>query len=243
MATAEELLALAKGELLVKESPPGSNHVKYNTDYYGREVRDTAAEHYPWCVVFLWWLFRQAGASALFYGGGRTASCAALLGYAKTHNLFVPDGYQPGDLVFLRFSAGRATPEHIGLVKEIHANGHLVTIEGNTGLGNDANGGQVQQRIRAPWQILGAYRPNYEEEDSMDQATFNKLADAWLERRATLSPSIQTEEGQAARAWAENAQIILGDTQGRKQYRSFCTREQVLLFLYRMVHSDSPNSL
>lgn len=71
----------------------------------------------------------------------------------------------------------------------------------------------------------------------MDQAAFNKLADAWLESRAGLAPSIQTEEGQEARTWAESGGIILGDTRGRKQYRSFCTREQVLLFLYRLVHT------
>lgn len=31
---------------------------------------------------------------------------------------------------------------------------------------------------------LGAYRPDYEEEDEMDQATFNRMANAWLESRA-----------------------------------------------------------
>lgn len=241
MTTAEKLLILARGELLVKESPPGSNNVKYNTVYYGHEVRDSTTDHYPWCVVFLWWLFRQAGAAALFYGGGRTASCGTLLGYAKAHGLFVSSGYRPGDLVFLRFSTKRTTPEHIGLVKEVRASGELVTIEGNTGLGNDANGGQVQQRVRPAWQALGAYRPDYEEEHDMDQAVFNKLADAWLESRASLAPSIQSEEGKAARAWAEEAKIILGDTQGRKQYRNFCTREQVLLFLYRLTHPAHGN--
>ena len=38
MATAEKILNLARGELGVKESPPFSNQVKYNTWYYNREV-------------------------------------------------------------------------------------------------------------------------------------------------------------------------------------------------------------
>lgn len=234
MARASDLLALARAELGVRESPAGSNNVKYNTAYYGREVRDTAEAQYPWCVTFQWWLFREAGVSALFYGGGRTASCAALLGYARTHGLFISGGYAPGDLVFLRFSRVRTSPEHIGMVKEARADGSLVTIEGNTGLGNDANGGQVQQRVRPAWQAVGGYRPKYEEEEEMDQAAFDRMADQWLESRAALEPGIQTEEGRAARAWAEAQGIILGDGKGRKQYRSFCTREQALLFLYRV---------
>ncbi|MDO4314297.1 MAG: CHAP domain-containing protein [Oscillospiraceae bacterium] len=234
MARASDLLALARGELGVGESPAGSNCVKYNTAYYGREVRDTAGTKYPWCVVFLWWLFREAGAPELFYGGGRTASCGTLMGYAKTHGLFVSGGYVPGDLVFLRFSAKQAAPEHIGIVRDVRADGALVTIEGNTSPENDANGGQVRQRVRPAWQAVGGYRPAYEEDEDMDQAAFNKLADKWLESRAALAPSIQTEEGEAARAWAEEQGILLGDGQGRKQYRSFCTREQAVLFLYRL---------
>lgn len=239
MPRASELLALARAELGVRESPAGSNNVKYNTAYYGREVRDTAEAKYPWCVVFQWWLFRQDGAADLFYGGGRTASCSALLGYAKSHGLFVSGDYRPGDLVFLRFSRTRTSPEHIGMVQEVRSNGDLVTIEGNTGVGSDANGGQVQQRVRPAWQALGGYRPAYEEEENMDQSTFDQMANQWLERRAELGPSIQTEEGSAARAWAESQGIILGDTRGRKQYRSFCTREQALMFLYRLVRSAS----
>ena len=34
----------------VSESPPGSNNVIFNTDYYGEEVE---GEAYPWCVTFL----------------------------------------------------------------------------------------------------------------------------------------------------------------------------------------------
>ena len=168
MAQASDLLALAGAELGVKESPAGSNCVKYNTAYYGQEVRDTAEAQYPWCVVFQWWLFREAGAAELFYGGGRTASCGTLLSYAKARGLFVSGGYAPGDLVFLRFSTKRTSPEHIGMVKEVRADGSLVTIEGNTGLGNDANGGQVQQRVRPSWQAVGGYRPKYDTEEDED---------------------------------------------------------------------------
>ena len=171
----------------------------------------------------------------LFYGGGRTASCSALMTYAKSHGQFVTD-YQPGDLVFLRFS-GQSSPEHIGLVECLDGTS-LVTIEGNTGALSDANGGQVQKRIRSRSLALGAYRPDYEEEDEMDQATFNRMANAWLESRADLGPANDSQEGRDAREWAERKNILMGDLQGRKQYQSLCTREQALMFLYRAVEKD-----
>ena len=38
MATVSELLEIARRQIGVKESPPNSNNVRYNTWYYGREV-------------------------------------------------------------------------------------------------------------------------------------------------------------------------------------------------------------
>lgn len=232
MARAADILALARAELGVKESPAGSNCVKYNTAYYGREVRDTAEAQFPWCVVFQWWLFRAAGAPELFYGGGRTASCKTLLSYAKAHGLFVSGGYVPGDLVFLRFSTKRTSPEHIGIVKEVRADGSLVTIEGNTGLGDDANGGQVQQRVRSAWQAVGGYRPKYDTEEDEDmnvealtEEQLLRLAErmqAALARRPvsdTLAPEL--EEAKA-----------LGITDGSNP-NAFCTRAQAAVMVKR----------
>lgn len=52
--TAKMVLDTARAELGVKESPAGSNRVKYNTWFYGREVRGSA---YPWCMVYVCWLY------------------------------------------------------------------------------------------------------------------------------------------------------------------------------------------
>ena len=70
--TGAELAALAARELGITESPPGSNQVKYNTWYYGQAVSGSA---YPWCMVFVQWVFAQAGVSL----PSRTASCGALM--------------------------------------------------------------------------------------------------------------------------------------------------------------------
>ena len=52
--TADHLMEIALSQVGVKEIPAGSNDVKYNTWYYGREVKGDA---YPWCCVFVEWCF------------------------------------------------------------------------------------------------------------------------------------------------------------------------------------------
>lgn len=224
MTGAEKLLAAARRELGTRESPAGSNRVKYNTAYYGREV---SGDSYPWCCVFLWWCFREAGLGGLFYGGGRTASCGVLADWARRNGRFTERDYRPGDLVFLRFSG--SVIRHIGVVEWVNGDGSLITIEGNTGALSDANGGQVQRRTRAARDAAGAFRPQYEE-DEVTQKEFDAMMDAWLQKRGALPPGDFSAQ---ARAWAEGNGIVLGGTDGRFQYKSWCTREQMLVFLHR----------
>lgn len=225
MATAEQLLDLARQEIGTAEEPAGSNRVKYNTAYYGREV---SGDSYPWCCVFVWWLFYQTGCQELFYGGKKTASCGTLAAWAKKQGGFVSTGYLPGDLVFMCFSGQKI--QHIGIVESVQADGSLVTIEGNTGSGSEANGGQVQRKTRPMQYVRGAFRPEYEEE-TVTQEQFNAMMNVWLEQRAEWEP---TDFSAEAREWAEGTGLILGDSMGRKQYKSFCTREQMLVFLHRL---------
>jgi len=64
--TADRILTLAKAQIGTAEKPCGSNTVKYNTAYYGKKVSGSA---YPWCCVFIWWLFDQCEAQKLFFAG------------------------------------------------------------------------------------------------------------------------------------------------------------------------------
>ena len=154
--TVSEILALAKEQIGVTENPPGSNTVKYNTAYYGRKVSGSS---YPWCCVFIWWLFYKCDASDLFYGGEKTASCTTLMRYAKNHRLWVTSGYKPGDLIFYNFNSD-SSAEHIGICES--ATSKTVTcIEGNTSIESNDNGGKVMQRTRNLSVVLGAYRPKY----------------------------------------------------------------------------------
>ncbi len=51
---AAQLIKIAESQIGVKESPSGSNNVKYNTWYYGHAVSGDA---WPWCCAFVSWCF------------------------------------------------------------------------------------------------------------------------------------------------------------------------------------------
>ncbi len=168
-----KVIEIARGELGVKESPAGSNRVKYWEDY------DKSFQGQPWCVAFLWWCFAKAGERMAFFGGGKTASCSVLLRWYKEQGLTVPvEDVQPGDIVLLNFN-GKGTPDHCGLVTEVLGNGWYVqTIEGNTtntnkDTSNDSNGGCVAAKTRYPSQIVAVCRPQYkpEEPEAKDDIT------------------------------------------------------------------------
>lgn len=204
MATASDLLAVARGELGIKESPANSNRVKYNTAYYGREVSGSA---YPWCAAFVWWCCQQAGVALPI----KTASCSALRTAARSVNMWVTGGYKPGDIVIYDWD-GDGVAEHCGIVESV--DGSVVTaIEGNTSTGNDSDGGEVMRRYRSTSFILGAVRPAYEEEETMDNA-----------------PSPAHEEGVE---WAVENGILKGND-GDLMLSQPVTRQQMCTMLKRL---------
>lgn len=205
--TAEKILTLARGELGVKEYPAGSNKVKYNTEYGGGPK--------AWCCVFVWWLFRQAGAAELFFNGAKTAYAPTLLTYHKKMGQAVYGDYQPGDVIFFDFN-GNGTPDHVG-VCESWDDTNITTIDGNTGEGNEANGGCVMRRTRNKKYICGAYRPAYEEEETVTQLQFDNLMADWLARQSERPESPWAKMVEAKRA---------GITDGTRP-QSFATREEV----------------
>ena len=176
MATAEKILEIARSQIGAKESPAKSDNVKYNTAYYGREVSD--GKH-PWCAVFVWWVFREAGAPELYYGGGETAYCPTLMSFHKKQKV---TDYRPGDIVFFNFS-GRSSAGHVGICESWDGT-YITTIDVNTGSASEDNGGAVLRRRRHKKFIVGAYRPEYQEDDDMTQDQFNSFMDNYLKAKA-----------------------------------------------------------
>lgn len=147
--TLARLLDVATSQLGYTEQPAKSNRTKY-----GEAI---GLNGQPWCLSFVWWCFDRAG-FALY----RTGSCSALVEryrkYAPAQ--IVTSGFRRGDIVFFDWSGDRRITEHVGIVTAAQP-GSVRTIEGNTSVGNDSNGGAVMERTRAIGLITCAIRPKY----------------------------------------------------------------------------------
>lgn len=118
----------------------------------------------PWCMMFLWWLYKHAGYSKIFYGGGKTASCGALLRWAQANGYVVKNG-RYGDIViwtFRKTKDGKPETSHCGLVTRKTFTS-TTSVEGNTsGAGSQDNGGHTMERTRANKYVLAYIRLPYE---------------------------------------------------------------------------------
>lgn len=201
MAAAERVLEIARAELGVKEAPAGSNRTKYG-DWYGLNAQ-------PWCVMFVQWVYHYAGVLLPV----RTASCGALMNAAKQAGQWVSGDFRPGDVVIYDFPGGGRT-DHCGIVERT-CEDSVIAIEGNTSMyGSHSNGGIVCRRTRPYTQIIGAVRPDFEEEEkAMDN-----------------SPSPAHREGVE---WCVEKGILRGNAEGDLMLRQSVTREQLCTMLYR----------
>lgn len=155
-AEAREIIALAKGEVGYKESPPGSNRTKY-------AAIAGVADGLAWCSTFLKAMFVEAGHPQANLITPSTES--------TLDNFMAIDsvGQEPkvGALVFFLFrgnrSAGRRV-NHNGIVYDWDDT-HIKTVEGNTSGANNRNGGQVARRTRRMSANVAYYAyPEYREE-------------------------------------------------------------------------------
>lgn len=81
-------------------------------------------------------------------------------------------------------------------------------------------------------EIADAVNARLESEDTVTQAEFDKMLENYMARQAVKEPAAWSAD---ARAWAEKNEILAGDINGNKMYRSYCTREQMVVFLKRLV--------
>lgn len=165
---ASTILDIAKKELGTEEKPANSNKVKYNTWYYGKAVGGSS---YPWCAVFISWLYNQAGAISLI--GGKKSYCPDFENYFRKQNRWHKNTEgKAGDLCLMDFGKGRAS--HIGIVEKKNTDGTYTVIEGNTSTSSNDNGGKVMRRIRAKTVIRGFARPKYDIKISSHKVKISK---------------------------------------------------------------------
>lgn len=97
----------------------------------------------------------------------RTANCGTVADWAKEKGLWLPYTAtpQPGDLVIFDFSGGHTKRDHIGTLKAVTGS-TLTTIEGNTSVTSNDNGGAVMTRVRYLSQVTGFIRPPWTDEQT-----------------------------------------------------------------------------
>lgn len=69
------------------------------------------------------------------------------------------------------------------------------------------------------------------EESTMTQDRFDEMMTEYLTRQATAAPGDWSAD---ARRWAEEKGLIRGDERGEMAYGRFCSREEVVVMLYRL---------
>ena len=231
MATAKNIVDLAASFVGVKENPPDSNNVIFNTDYYGRHVYGGA---YPWCCTFGWDIFRMAGASELFYDGKKTAYCPEVVNWGRKNDLIVPmtEG-RPGDLILFDWNHD-GVADHIGIIEKQLDKNIYRTIEGNTAVGNDSNGGEVMRRTRDTNTVCCIIRPRYYEEEKMSYADFKEYMDKYNSELAAKGVP-QDKKSWQYQAWEFVTRAGISD--GYRPYSSV-TRVEVwamLKVIYQLI--------
>lgn len=219
---AEDILKIARAEIGTTESPAGSNKCKYNTWYYGREVSGSA---YPWCMVFVQWVFDQAGMPLY----PLTASCGVFVREHRDTEKYVTGGYRPGDIVFFDFDGDGI--DHVGIV-ESRDGQTLVTIEGNTSATSQDNGGAVMRRADHGKYAVCAVRPAYDGAETPKKEdgkmTGEEIYKALTEYLAGL-PESEWSKQEGGFERAKDAGITDGTSP-----RGFLTREQLFAVLDRL---------
>jgi hypothetical protein len=145
----EKALEIAKQNLGEKEHPEGSNHSKFN-EWYGFDG--------AWCAMFVSFCYVKAGSEKAFVRAVRYAFTPFMTRDARQgdHALRTlgADEVKPGDVVMFDWGFdGRSqnvmNTDHTGLFEKWLVRGQsFMTIEGNTSIGNDSDGGRVMRRTR-----------------------------------------------------------------------------------------------
>lgn len=169
MTRAEKILAVARKQLGLTEFPGGSNKTKYG-EWYGMDGQ-------PWCAMFVSWVFDQSGMPLPIIQNG-APSGFAYCPYGRRHfrqkrKLFKRP--KIGDIVFFNFGRSKIA-NHVGIVESVNfTKGTVTSIEGNTSVSSNDNGGRVMRRIRPISICFGFARPDYVSENSGQLPRFQRL--------------------------------------------------------------------
>lgn len=158
----EKVVQHALSQLGETERPPNSNRSKFST-WYGIIG--------PWCAMFVTWVFATLGfAKATFKRAVRYAYVPFIEGDARAGRNGVMRAVGPANAILALFDwpPKNGVPDHIGICAEeatirkyapealrkaiarfgALGDGDFWSLEGNTGIGNNSNGGEMMLRKR-----------------------------------------------------------------------------------------------
>lgn len=147
MATADQVLNVARSTLGEHEDPPGSNQIRFATW--------AGIPGLAWCAAWLCWVLDQAGALDVPRFVWTPSGAQAYSDRGRFDS-------QPavGSVVFFAWpGVGRIS--HVGLVETVRPDGAIVTIEGNTDERGGGTGGKVMRHVRRA-HIVGYGHPAYD---------------------------------------------------------------------------------
>ncbi len=149
MTAREQALRIAMGEVGVKEEPAGSNSGPRVRQY--QAATTLGGTGWPWCAAFVCWCYKKAGKPLPL----PTASVGLFEDWARKNGKLVTRPFR-GDIVCYKFDADN-WPDHMGIVERVLSLPRwgkpwlIRTIEGNTSLTSNDNGGKVMRRTRYAW--------------------------------------------------------------------------------------------
>lgn len=141
-------LARAKKYVGVKENPPGSNHGPLIDQWC--VTTNGIRGGYPWCLAFVHAMYASQGVKLGGFG-----LVQAFDNWAGKNGYLVKRPFK-GDIICYDWNRDN-WDDHVGIVDRVLAlrwtpSGRFVgwvrTVEGNTSVGNDSNGGCVMIRYR-----------------------------------------------------------------------------------------------
>jgi hypothetical protein len=150
MASAQDVLNIARSLIGMAENPPRSNETPIN-DWAGMPYA-------AWCDMAVHFCFWKADCEELLCDPDKTAFCPTTLAAMRAAGREVPVLQAlPGDVIFYSWH-NNGVADHIGICEQNLGSGNLVVIEGNTGAGTVAR----QPRNTSSGYTMYCCRPAYE---------------------------------------------------------------------------------
>ncbi len=139
------------------------NRTKFAAALDSEEVPPIPRQGSPWCGTFVDYVFKRSGNWPAMQNVSMFATQAGLKRAEKQGRVIRNLGdltlVRPGDVMVKTYSQWAG---HTGIVEEVDPFfGTITTIEGNTSLNNDRNGGSVMRRVRSATYWNAAVLPDW----------------------------------------------------------------------------------